>query len=114
MCEGTKNAGSIYQEYTTALVNSLPSEVRKRCSNYMDDFLISGATAEEYLRNHIAFLRACSKHGVTLNPKKVSMGAPTAKLLGHTISENEITVHEDNLLALTEQFRRTFPNFDRF
>ena len=28
------------------------------------------------------------------------MGAPTAKLLGHTISENEITVHEDNLLAL--------------
>lgn len=96
---GTKNAGSTYQEGITAAINTLPEKVRKRVSNYMDDFLISGRTYNEFMTNVRAFFKMCRDHGITLNPAKTKAGFK-AKMLGREVDGKTIIVHEDNLTAL--------------
>ena len=96
---GTKNAGSSYQAGITAALATLPKEVRKRTSNYMDDFLISGRTYKEFLSNVTAFFRMCQDQGITLNPAKTKAGFK-AKMLGREVDGDTIHVHEDNLSAL--------------
>ena len=96
---GTKNAGSTYQAAITGALSTLPKEVRDRVSNYMDDFLISGRTYKEFLRNVDKFLQMCRDHGITLNPAKTKAGFK-AKMLGREVDGETIQVHEDNLSAL--------------
>ena len=99
---GIKNAGTIYQEAVTGSLDTMPEGPRKQTSNYMDDFLTSGKSFEEYRANTRAFFEMCRARGITLNPAKTRLGFERAKLLGREVDGQSIKVHSDNLRALRE------------
>ena len=99
---GIKNAGVIYQDGVNGSLESLPETTRDRTSNYLDDYMTSGETFEEYLANTRNLFKMYREHGITLNPAKTRLGYPTAKMLGREVSENQIVVHDDNLQSLKD------------
>ena len=99
---GIKNAGVVYQDGVNGSLESLPETTRDRTSNYLDDYMTSGETFEEYLTNTRNLFKMYREHGITLNPAKTRLGYPTAKMLGREVSENQIVVHDDNLQSLKD------------
>ena len=99
---GPKNAGSIYQTAVTSALGTMPEQTKKKTSNYMDDFLVSGTEFETYFDNTREFFKMCRANGITLNPAKTKLGFKSAKMLGREITGERIYVHSDNLKALRD------------
>ena len=102
LTEGTKNAGHYYQgAVTKACLTMKPSTLEKH-SNYMDDHIVSGKTFDEYYKSTEDFLDMCVREAITLNPKKCKFGYSKVKILGRELNGDDISIHEDNLLALKQ------------
>jgi len=102
LVEGAINSGHFYQAAVNRALQHLPDEVREKVSNYLDDFLIGGATFEEYVKNTRKFFEMCKEFNITLHPKKTSLGYSKAKMVGHEVGDGKYTVHEDVLQPLRE------------
>ena len=57
---------------------------------YMDDILVSGATAAEHLQNLHALLRCLEEKGLRCRLEKCSFAQPSIEYLGHTLSQQGI------------------------
>jgi hypothetical protein len=102
LVEGLKNAGTTYQGPITLALDEMSPHARGSTSNYMDDFLISGKTFQEFVENVREFLRVCELAKITLSPKKTKLGYDSAKMVGRELRGNTITVHDDNLKAVRQ------------
>ena len=58
---------------------------------YLDDILVSGATAKEHLQNLRALLQCLQSNGLRCNLKKCSFAQPSVEYLGHTMSRDGIS-----------------------
>lgn len=102
LTEGTKNAGHYYQDAVTKACLTMKPHTQESHSNYMDDHIVSGKTYEEYYKSTEDFLDMCVREGITLNPRKCKFGYSKVKILGRELNGDDISIHEDNLLALKE------------
>ena len=107
LVEGAKNSGTHYQAAVNKALHSLPDEVKQKVSNYLDDFLIGGSTFEEYLKNTREFFQMCRLYGITLHPKKTTLGFESAKMVGHEVGlidgkRGQLKIHEDNLKPIVD------------
>ena len=107
LVEGLKNSGTLYQGPITRILAEMSEKARATTSNYMDDFLVSGRTFEEFVSNVREFFRVCKMAGITLSPKKTKFGYDTAKMVGRELHGNTITVHDDNLRAVRQAVEPT-------
>ena len=107
LVEGLKNSGTAYQGPITRVLDEMHPAARASTSNYMDDFLVSGKTFEEFTSNVKEFFRVCELAGITLSPKKTKLGYDTAKMVGRELHGNTITVHDDNLKAVRQAVEPT-------
>ena len=57
---------------------------------YLDDILISGATATEHLNNLKSLLKRLQDNGLRCNLSKCRFAEPTVEYLGHTLSKDGI------------------------
>ena len=69
---------------------------------YIDDILVTGATADEHDRNLDEVLRRLQEHGVGLKQEKCSFFNDSVKYLGHHISETGIHTTEEKTKAILD------------
>ena len=84
------------------LLDGLEECVRKRVSNWVDDFLGSAVTEEELIHGWRSFLLLCRKHGVTLRAEKTRVGFPSSKFLGRLIDGSGEQIHPDRMEPVRE------------
>jgi len=61
------------------------------CEVYLDDILFWGATEEEYLQRLEILLDRLSNKGITINPKKCSLGLEQIEYTGHVLDKYGIS-----------------------
>jgi hypothetical protein len=55
------------------------------CEVYIDDILVYGNDAEDYLQNMRSVFERLRFHRITINPKKCLFGVKSLEFLGHKI-----------------------------
>jgi hypothetical protein len=81
---GISSAPGIYQQRMQDVV--LKDHYLKRCVVYIDDTIVYGDTAEEFLENLEMVLKTMAEFNVRLKPSKCSFGFSEVVFLGHHIS----------------------------
>ena len=71
-------------------------------SVYLDDILISGATAEEHLQNLHKVLATLATAGIKLNRDKCAFHLPKVEYLGHEIDDQGLHPTEEKVKAIKE------------
>ncbi len=82
---GITSAPGYFQEIMDQLTSDL-----KGVAVYLDDILVSGATADEHLHNLRALLQRLQDRGLRCNLKKCSFAQPSVEYLDHTIPRDGI------------------------
>ena len=83
---GISSAPGYFQEIMFQLTNDL-----KDVAVYLDDILVSGATAEDYLQNLRALLQRLQDKGLRCRLEKCIFAQPSVEYLGHQLSQSGIS-----------------------
>lgn len=81
---GLKNAASYFQRVMATVV--LAGIIYIICELYIDDILVFGGTAEDFLANLRQVFQKLRQFKVTLNPKKCRFGMEEVEYVGHIIN----------------------------
>lgn len=82
---GISSAPGYFQEIMDKLTKDLQG-----VAVYMDDILVSGATAAEHLQNLQALLKRLEEKGLRCRLEKCSFAQPSVEYLGHTLSQHGV------------------------
>ena len=82
---GITSAPGYFQEIMDKLTGDLEG-----VAVYLDDILVSGATATEHLNNLKSLLKRLQDNGLRCNLSKCRFAEPTVEYLGHTLSKDGI------------------------
>ena len=82
---GITSAPGYFQEIMDQLTSDLPG-----VAVYLDDILVSGATAQEHLNNLNRLLQRLSDKGLRCRLEKCSFAQPVVEYLGHLLSKKGI------------------------
>ena len=94
---GISSAPAIFQRCMETLLQGC-----KGVSVYLDDILISGATAEEHLQNLDKALSILETAGIKLNRDKCAFLLPKVEYLGHVIDEQGLHPTEEKVKAIKD------------
>ena len=83
---GISSAPGYFQEIMFQLTNDL-----KGVAVYLDDILVSGATAEDHLQNLRALLQRLQDKGLRCRLEKCIFAQPSVEYLGHQLSQSSIS-----------------------
>ena len=92
---GVKPAANYFHDTMTNLV--LLGLVLVICEVYLDDILVYGKDAEEYIRNLRSVFERFRRYKITLNPDKCLFGVTCLEFLGHTLNEHGISFAKQKL-----------------
>ncbi|KAL7839056.1 hypothetical protein SRHO_G00257140 [Serrasalmus rhombeus] len=121
---GLASAPSCFQRMMSII---LKGQVGVQC--YLDDIIVSGATAEDHDKNLESVLQRINKAGLRLNFEKCRFRQPELSFLGHTVSAKGLqpdashvaavsqappptdTVSLQSFLGLTSWYAKFIPNY---
>ena len=86
---GVKPAANYFHNIMQSIV--LTGLVFVICEVYLDDILVYGSTAEDYLTNMTSVFKQLRLHKITLNPDKCLFGVTSLEFLGHKIDQDGIS-----------------------
>jgi hypothetical protein len=92
---GVKPAANFFHNTMASIV--LLGLVFVICEVYLDDILVYGKDAEEYLTNLRSVFERFRRYKITINPDKCLFGVTSLEFLGHTINENGISFAQTKL-----------------
>ncbi|KAM7284083.1 uncharacterized protein ISCGN_001186 [Ixodes scapularis] len=92
---GVASAPALFQRIMDNILKGLPGVI---C--YLDDILVTGATAEEHLRNLEAVFCTLQQKGVRVKREKCEFFKESLQYLGHIISETGVKPSEEKVQAL--------------
>jgi len=79
---GLKNSPATFQRMVDTVLKEFKG---KFCGVFFDDIVIYSNSFEDHLEHLNLVLKALSKSGLTVNPKKVQLCTQKLKYLGHII-----------------------------
>ena len=92
---GLTGAPSYFQR---VMMTTVLGDILTKCVEvYLDDFIVFGATEDEFLANLEAVLLRCEKAGITLNPSKCRFGMSCVEYVGHTIDKDGLHFSREKL-----------------
>ena len=94
---GVASAPAQFQKVMDTLLQGLPGVI---C--YLDDILITGATAAEHLANVEEVLSRLKQHGIRVKPSKCKFFADGVEYLGHRIDAEGLLTTEVKSLAILQ------------
>ena len=94
---GVASAPAVFQRAMDSILQGMSHVI---C--YIDDILVTGATADEHDRNLDEVLRRLQEHGVGLKQEKCSFFNDSVEYLGHHISETGIHTTEEKTKAILD------------
>ena len=94
---GIASAPAVFQKTMDVILQGM-----SRVTCYLDDILVTGATAEEHLRNLDEVLTRLKKHGVRLRKDKCRFMESSVEYLGHRIDQEGIHATTSKLQAISE------------
>jgi hypothetical protein len=97
---GVKPAANYFHNTMTSIV--LIGLVFLICEVYLDDILVYGKDAEEYLSNLRSIFERFRKYKITLNPDKCLFGVNCLEFLGHTLNEQGISFTKQKLNSVVD------------
>lgn len=83
---GISSAPDYFQEIMDKMTSDLQG-----VAMYMDDILVSGATASEHLQNLRSLLKCLEEKGLCCRLEKCSFAQSSIEYLGHTLSQQGIS-----------------------
>ena len=86
---GVKPAANYFHNIMQSIV--LTGLVFVICEVYLDDILVYGNTAEDYLTNMTSVFKQLRLHKITLNSDKCLFGVTSLEFLGHKIDQDGIS-----------------------
>ncbi len=98
---GLKSAGSYFQEQISQRVLG-GDLIYNGCEVYIDDVIIYGATAEEFMKNLTAVFARFRQYGITLHPDKCVLGVNEIEYVGHVVNEFGITMSEAKIRSVLD------------
>ena len=81
---GLCGAPSYFQQQMQSVV--LEGLVYQVCEVYLDDIIVFGTTAQDYLANVATVLSALERYNITVNPDKCRFGLEEVEFVGHTFN----------------------------
>ena len=90
---GIKGSAAYFQQVVTTVV--LVVLIHIICACYQDDILTFGSTTAEFINNSREVFLCLRKHKLTVNPKKCQFGLEQIEYVGHTISQEGISISQD-------------------
>ena len=94
---GNASAPAVFQKTMDVILQGM-----SRVTCYLDDILVTGATAEEHLRNLDEVLTRLKKHGVRLRKDKCRFMESSVEYLGHRVDQEGIHATTSKLQAISE------------
>ena len=90
---GIKGSAAYFQQVMATVV--LVGLIHIICECYQDDILTFGSTTVEFINNLREVFLRLRKHKLTVNPKKCQFGLEQIEYVGHTISQEGISISQD-------------------
>ena len=94
---GEKNSPVIAQQLYRESIQTLPTEMQDRISNFQDDLAERCDTDEQCAKHFVRFLQMCREEGITLVPKKTCVFAESVTFYGFKISETGTEYQDKNV-----------------
>ena len=94
---GIASAPAVFQKTMDVILQGM-----SRVTCYLDDILVTGATAEEHLRNLDEVLTRLKKHRVWLRKDKCRFMESSVEYLGHRVDQEGIHATTSKLQAISE------------
>ena len=89
---GLKNAAQAFQRLMDGILRGI-----EFLFIYLDDLLVASPDEKSHMDHLRQVFRLLDHHGLMVNKNKCVLGQPSVKFLGHTISADGITPHQDRV-----------------
>jgi hypothetical protein len=97
---GLKGAPSYFQQMMASIV--LAGLIYIICEVYLDDVIVYGRSASEFVERLRAIFERCRKYNVTLHPGKCFLGLTEIEYVGHTLNETGHSFSREKIDAAIE------------
>jgi uncharacterized protein YbaR (Trm112 family) len=91
---GLRGAPSYFQhEINSTVLGGL----KEACDSYLDDIIVAGSTAKEFIQNLALTFERLREKNITLNASKCKIGVTQVEYVGHTIDSEGLSFSEKKL-----------------
>lgn len=99
LMQGARNAVGPFQAVMTDILDELIRE--QRCIVYLDDILVLGTTAEDFVDNWRRVLAKLHEYNLKASVKKTTFYAPQIKFCGRLFDRHGMTFDPDHIRSVT-------------
>ena len=99
MLFGLKNAGATYQRVVTTLFHDM---MHRDVEVYVDNMIVKSQDRVDHLAALERFFERIKQFRLRLNPKKLTFGVTSGKLLGYMVSERGIEANPNKIKAILD------------